>query len=588
MKLMLSQKSCHLITNFLNRALKNGQGRMFVPRLNAILKQGFFLTFMALFGCDNNTTPHKESSTQASFPLEDPKQQNKNQASETKTQQQQQFQTPQIPQTPKEHYERALALWSQQDSGKTQQPSTTPEALEHLKTAAQGGYSQAQVDLGKALLFGTYGTQQNISEGVAWLEKAVQNQNPEAFVILAEYKIAQKPPHTSNHQEKSKNSPTPQQQNLQSAHSLLKQAAELGNSYAKARLAELYFYKTLGFDGDLFLARKYAEDSYSEGETYAAPVIFAMYMEGKGAPQDPQHAFHILEDAAKRADQRAALSLAKHFISGVYFAKNYNRAQKILNQLADTQAPPSENTAEALYWLGVIEQAPDNQQRNLEKAQDYFQKAAHFGSADAHHALAVLYLKGEVGPADNTKAKIHLDAAAKAGHPLALALKFRLLTTGDGKIYPQNTQAGLDMLESFAKEDHSYAQYLLANYILTRQKLKDASTSPFSQERGRKLLEAAVARDLSEALLLKASLLANGTCGYKKDLKQARALYKQIANRGNLEGIVRYSECVFNGDGGSCDQELAIKYLEHAATLNPAFKSALSQAKKKMKKKQPK
>ncbi|OYW25192.1 MAG: hypothetical protein B7Z49_01925, partial [Hydrogenophilales bacterium 12-63-5] len=67
-----------------------------------------------------------------------------------------------------------------------EEPNNRQKALSMLKHSADGGYSQAELDWGRILLYGWFETTIDVPQGVNWIERAERSGKAEAAYVLAE------------------------------------------------------------------------------------------------------------------------------------------------------------------------------------------------------------------------------------------------------------------------------------------------------------------------------------------------------------------------------------------------------------------
>lgn len=292
---------------------------------------------------------------------------------------------------------------------------------------------------------------------------------------------------------------------------------------------------------------------------------------------------------------------------------------KILEQ--STQKGDKKAAAQ-LNELGVDYQFGNNGQKvDLAQALHYYTIAAEGGNTNAMCNAAYCYATGTAGKVDAGKAFGLYQKAAEAGDLNGMtnlagcylngfgtkqdaveAIKWLVEALNAGA---KNLQETLEqVLASLSPEDikkfmqsgYNAAQYQMAEYCLKSKKSKDAilwyvqsykSGNADAVTRMMTLAEdfrhrkngqkenlpfayqlydaAAECRDI-EARTKVAYCLYNGI-GIEKDTKRAFALYEQLANEGNENGMANVGLIYSTGDGAEKDYEKAIYWLQKAMSI---------------------
>lgn len=296
------------------------------------------------------------------------------------------------------------------------------------------------------------------------------------------------------------------------AHNWYEKAAQQNNYYAQSSLSNLYLSGLLGdidYEQGLYWMQQACNNGYetscrniarttkkfeqkknreklektSEGNDPKA--LFELgnmyYTSGNGVPQDQKQAIHYWEKSAdlnyipaqfklgEHYQHNSQYSEAKHWFdkaaeSNHSYAQFYLGLQNERGNLAPRDIPlalywyeksAEQNNEKALYNLGIIYANGEiNGIKDLQKAFDLWQKAAHNGSYLAEQRLAQLYHTGQLAsiPQDYIEAAI-------------LYEKGYALSNGSGspehmKLLAQ-TASNFQELQEKAKEGDTTAQYLM-------------------------------------------------------------------------------------------------------------------------------
>lgn len=192
-------------------------------------------------------------------------------------------------------------------------------------------------------------------------------------------------------------------------------AALQGNSFAEARLGDLY-EQGLGVKRNLKLAADWRERSAKRGNVDAQEKLGRMYLRGEGVIQNYGLAHKWLQQAADGGDGEAAYLLAHMYrhglgsesdssLAGNWLAKSaesgYIEAIKLLHAL-ETFNPrfdrslsrealhklASDGDSGAQYQLGLhLESGSNGENKDIKQATEWFQRSAAQGDELAVHAL---------------------------------------------------------------------------------------------------------------------------------------------------------------------------------------------------------
>lgn len=198
--------------------------------------------------------------------------------------------------------------------------------------------------------------------------------------------------------------------NVSQAEILMKQVEELvptDNIYrsAKARLA----YYQQDYAGALQLAEPLA----AEGDPVGQSVMGALYLEGKGVPQDNSKALAWYEKAAAQGLARAQYFIGDVYETGKYVPKDFSKAYTWYKKAA------MQGFVFAQYNLANLYREGNGVSRDFAQAFEWYEKAALQGYPDAQSNLGAMYHNGMGVPKDFAKARLWYERAAAQGYELA-------------------------------------------------------------------------------------------------------------------------------------------------------------------------
>ena len=145
------------------------------------------------------------------------------------------------------------------------------------------------------------------------------------------------------------------------------------------------------------------------------------------------------------AEARSAAEIAAVFESGVaaYDAGDYPKAFQIWWDLRFEDLAAMRN-------LGMMLRKGQGTEKDPAKAEEIYLRAAEAGLPTAQADLADMYLKGELGPPDLTRALPLLQAAAAGHHPIAQFQLGELYETGAPPLLAQNLEVARQLYAAAA------------------------------------------------------------------------------------------------------------------------------------------
>ncbi len=146
------------------------------------------------------------------------------------------------------------------------------------------------------------------------------------------------------------------------------------------------------------------------------------------------------------AEARTSAEIAAVFNSGVtaYDAGDYEKAFKIWWDLRYEDLAAMRN-------LGMMLRKGQGTQKDPQKAEEIYLRAAEVGMPTAQADLADMYLKGELGPPDLNRALPLLVKAAAANHPGAQYQLGEFYETGAPPLVPQDLEIARQLYAAAAR-----------------------------------------------------------------------------------------------------------------------------------------
>ncbi|MBJ6124667.1 tetratricopeptide repeat protein [Microvirga splendida] len=473
--------------------------------------------------------------------------------------------------------------------------------ISHLERAAEGGKPRAMTLLGERLMLGDKAPK-DVSKGIAWLERAGLNADPEAYKLLArhyrgEFGAGQDLP--------------------KAADALLKASRLPGHSTSVlVNLARLY---AAGVNGqpDVGSALTYYRQAANRGDVGAltdmAKLLLSHPQEGR--PEEP---LRLLKEAAARNDPDAMGALADLYACSAIVAPDPSQARAWLDRAAEmghirsilavaSQDVSDEATARksAASLLRAAERGDRESMVLLshalrsgqgvkqdQKAADRWRDAALAPGEGRSRALLLMarrILSGEEENQDVGAARTLLEQAAREGEPGA-QLELGRLLIGQRENRADMLQ-GVQLLQAAAASANAAAMLALSDVpgeLLspTGRSAQEWKRAAAETGNARAVIAlASAAKEDAEAARWLARAEASPVCATRDMIELAQAYHKAAGPRhderarhwmekaiGNLQGGAKdpvtsfmAGRAMIDGVGGWADKEAAIAHIRFAA-----------------------
>ena len=261
-----------------------------------------------------------------------------------------------------------------------------PEALQ---AAADTGDTEAQRNLGEALLYGFGGVEQDIDAGLALLRQAAAGGNIAAKAslgkILLDGYYATADPET--------------------AEALLSEAAEAGNTRAQASLGSALVWGT-GVDADPARAEGLLTQAAEKEDTEALRVLGEQLVGGWVFERDTVKGLGMLEQAVADGDTEAKIALGSFLLYGNRLETDLPRALALFEEAAD------EGDGRGLERYGTVLMWSE---RDAAASETYLRRAGEMGVGAAWSSLAEGAIWGYLGRNSRQKFQEFAEKALEAG-----------------------------------------------------------------------------------------------------------------------------------------------------------------------------
>ncbi len=338
---------------------------------------------------------------------------------------------------------------------------------------------------------------------------------------------------------------------------LFKQAAEAKSGFALKFLASVLSSAEYSQYLDLDAAENYAGMLAETGDP-AGCVLKGTIL--RDALRKPAEAAKWFEQAEKQGQTGCAYELALMYMQGFGVERDLNKAREIIDRNKDRDFNFDTLMGEFLL-------TPENRDVNL--AAQYFEKAAKAGSFRAMAELARLYLfSPKVNkPANAIKiARSYVDKAIAGGDGLACFVKAHMYDKGLG--VPWSPDKYFELLELGRTYGYRPCDISLAAFLMTvetdsmdEKELKDLD------EQIKDSVERGVEEQCAQAYTLKGTLLQDGRI-YPRDENAAYDCFIKAGSLGDSEGYIKGTYLAKKSEAVKKDEKEIRGVLEKAVELD--------------------
>lgn len=248
----------------------------------------------------------------------------------------------------------SLAIYIQGSNTPTQiqQQTAQEHDLDTVKSAAAGGNSRAQAELGRRYLFGQ-GVPQDYAQARKLIEKAAKDGVAEAYFLLGMMYDGGEGV----------------RQDYVEAFQWLKKAAEQGHLQSQAMVGMMY-QQGEGVQKNDAQARYWYEKAAQQGDANSQATLGEMYRMGEGGPKDYAQAFQWFEKAAKQGDKKGQTGLGLMYYRGLEVRKDYVQARQWFESAAQQGGGQT-----SLFFLGTIYALGRGVEQDIKKAKEFLSEA---------------------------------------------------------------------------------------------------------------------------------------------------------------------------------------------------------------------
>ena len=278
-----------------------------------------------------------------------------------------------------------------------------------------------------------------------------------------------------------------------------------------------------------------------QGDADAQNTIGFMYLMGKGVDKDRELAEKLLKKAADNGCAQAAHRIAVMYDQGqCYVDPDLDKAVQWYQRAADM------GYAESQFQLAGIMMMQDSKYFNESRALKYLTAAADGGQIEAQHQLGMAYAFGSNGVRRSVpKARKYLEASCKGGYDQAMVDYANLCF--EGQALPRDMATAAKWFLEAAKHYNGIAQYAIGcmygnGYYFEQDNAEAAKWFQEAAEGGEPNAQYALACFYYEGR------------GIEKDLKKATAWFQESAEQGH-PGAMCFT-AMFMITGNNVDQDI--------------------------------
>lgn len=289
-----------------------------------------------------------------------------------------------------------------------------------------------------------------------------------------------------------------------------------------------------------------------EGDVEAEETIGYMYLMGKGVDKDQSIAVSLLTAAAEGGSARAAYRLGYMYDTGqCYIDPNLDKAVEWYEKAADM------GYAEADYMLSGIYFMKDSKWYDRKSAQEHILRGAERGCPDAEHQLGLMYAYGANGfKRDIDKAKKYLLLAC--GHGVQQAQLDYANMCFEGTCLPRDMDEAAKWFEVAAAGFSGTAMYALGCMYANGYHYQ-----PDEKKAAEYFTEAAEGGEVNAEYAL-ACFYYEGR-GLEKDVRKASTWFREAAEQGHPGAMAFLGMFMITGKEMEQDVEGGLAYLKKAA-----------------------
>lgn len=261
-----------------------------------------------------------------------------------------------------------------------------------LRRAADGGYDQANRDLGVMYEYGT-GVEKNVCRAAQlYTLAAVQGDLP-AVKCLAVLSLSGSLGQNKKH----------------GALKLLERAAQAGLPEAQLVLAHMY-HDGIVHPKNIRKSVAWYKKAAENGNADAMEILACLFEKGEGVTKSPQSALKWHREAAKNGNDEALFRLGVLHYTGTFLKADHAEAFRCFKQAAQF------GNAAAWYNVAFMLKTGDGTTQDSNESVKWFKRSAMTGNSQAQMNLGVMYANGDGVETDLEEAHFWFELARLCGN----------------------------------------------------------------------------------------------------------------------------------------------------------------------------
>ncbi len=262
-----------------------------------------------------------------------------------------------------------------------------------LRRAADGGYAQAQRELG--ILYETgIGVEKNIHKAMSFYSAAALQNDAPAMKDLAVLLFR-----------RAKND----RARIDTALNLLRISAEADFADAQMIFAKICD-NGVCVKQDKRKALYWCEKAAQNGCAEAMYALGWLYEHGRGVKKSASESLKWYEDAARNSDANAQFRLGVMYYTGTVVKEDHVRAYSFFKRAAE------QGNVSAWYNVAWMNKNGDGTRKDFEEARKWFIRSAMAGNREAQYNLGVMYANGDGTEPDSEEAMFWFELSRLSGN----------------------------------------------------------------------------------------------------------------------------------------------------------------------------
>jgi len=342
------------------------------------------------------------------------------------------------------------------------------------------------------------------------------------------------------------------EQNIEEAKQILQDLLERNYIEAKTYYSELLIDGEY-FDKDPDLGLSMLHEAANQGNEYAKLRLGLRYAYGYGIPKDIRKSTLIFKELIKLGDRDAAYYLAKIFIKE---SKN-NELGSINEAFELLEKAETAGSLRAKVYLGELYIDGEYIDKNVKKGLNYLNSAIELNDSRAMRELGYRYLHGVGLNRDQDTAVKLLTSSMNIGNLLAKTILGHGIVLGKVNM---DMEYGIALLEEVATVEEN-AMRIFGLMLLKGNCIKQ------DKAKGEKLLRNAYSKGDKTAGMHLVNMLLDGLY-LVRNTEEGKAILFEMTSKGYEKAIIEESNRLIHGDGLDKNINLGMSRLNDLSSTN--------------------